>query len=157
MTVRRCTIYEDPVNRAEVRLLTAEEFAAEETTGMKRLAQILTSVAGSAPAGLVLDALEPLADSLHVVVPDAGGQDWAFAHAGRDWCRAPRYRTLGELARFKPALAMQADESYAEAWRRGEPLYTAVQRLSGGVELDYRRLIVRGPSGLYVAIRVEPM
>jgi len=157
MTVRRRTIYEDSVNRAEVRLLTPEDFATEETPGMKRLAQILTSVAGSAPAEPDLERLTALADSLHVVVPDAGARDWAFAHTGRDWCRAPRYRTLAELARFKPALALQADESYAEAWRRNEPVYTSVQRLSGGVQLDYRRLIVRGPSGLYVAIRVEPV
>lgn len=155
MNVRRRTIYEDTVNRAEVQLLTPEDFAAEETPGMKRLAQILTSVAGLAPAEPDLDTLTELTDSLHVVVPDAGAHDWAFAHAGRDWCRAPRYRTLAELARFKPALALQADESYAEAWRRNEPLYTAVRRLAGGVQLDYRRLIVRGPSGLYVAIRVQ--
>ena len=156
MQVRRRVIYEDPVNRAEVKLLTADDFAADETPAMKRLAAMLTSVAGAAPAEPDLEALIALSDTLHVVVPDAGGGDWAFAHAGRDWCRAPRYRTLAELAYYKPALASQAEESYAEAWRRGEPLYTAVERLSGGVQLAYRRLIVPGPSSLYVAIRTEP-
>ena len=157
MTVHRRTIYEDEVNRAEVRLLTAADFEADEPRAMKRAAQILTSVAGGAPAEPDLNLLADLAVSLHVVVPDASSTDWAFAHAGRDWCHAPRYRTLAELGHFKPALAWQADESYGEAWRRGEPLYTAVERLSGGVQLSYRRLIVRGPSGLYVLIRTQPI
>ena len=155
MLVRCSRIFDDQVNRAEVKLLTAEDFAADETPAMKRLAAMLTSVAGTAPAEPDLEALVALSDTLHVVEPDADG-DWAFAHAGRDWCRAPRYRTRAELAHYKPALASQAEDSYAEAWRRGEPLYTAVERLSGGVQLAYRRLIVPGPNGLYVAIRTEP-
>ena len=156
MQVRRRTIYEDEINRAEVRLLTAAHFEADETPAMKRAGNILTSVAGRVPAEPDLALLTGLADSLHVVLPDAGGGDWAFAHAGRDWCHAPRYRTLAELGHFKPALAWQADESYDEAWRRDAPLYTAVERLSGGVRLSYRRLIVRGPGGLYVLIRTLP-